>query len=65
MLAYVGAEVEEKRYNFIGPQWDRSEWLNEKFTLGLDFPNVKQRALFLGPSIDTLDCSFLITRTTR
>jgi hypothetical protein len=39
-LAYTGTEVEEKRYNFIGAEWDRSEWLNEKFSHGLDFPNV-------------------------
>ena len=41
LLAYGGADVEEKRYNFIGDNWDRSEWLNEKFTFGFDFPNVR------------------------
>lgn len=40
LLAYTGTEVEEKRYNFIGPEWDRSEWLSEKFSHGLDFPNL-------------------------
>ena len=40
LLAYSGTDFEDKRYNFIGPQWDRSEWLNEKFSHGLDFPNV-------------------------
>lgn len=39
LLAYGGVEYEDKRYNF-GENYDRSEWLNEKFTLGLDFPNV-------------------------
>lgn len=39
LLAYTGTDYEDKRYN-LGPNFDRSEWLNEKFTLGLDFPNV-------------------------
>ena len=41
LLAYAGVEYEDKRYN-IGPapEYDRSEWLNDKFNLGLDFPNV-------------------------
>ena len=41
LLAHTGTEVEEKRYN-IGPapEYDRSEWMNVKYTLGLDFPNV-------------------------
>ena len=25
---------------FTAPDFDRSQWLNEKFKLGLDFPNV-------------------------
>lgn len=43
LLAYTGIEYEDKRYNLIekGPgDYDRSEWLNDKFNLGLDFPNV-------------------------
>ncbi|KAH7644654.1 glutathione S-transferase [Dermatophagoides farinae] len=39
MLAYAGVDYVDKRYN-IGPNFDRSEWLNEKFNLGLDFPNL-------------------------
>jgi glutathione S-transferase len=41
LLAYAGVEYEDKRYN-VGPapDYDRSEWLNDKFNLGLDFPNV-------------------------
>lgn len=41
LLAYAGVEYEDKRYN-IGPapEYDRSEWLADKFNLGLDFPNV-------------------------
>lgn len=27
-------------FSTIAPDYDRSQWLNEKFTLGLDFPNV-------------------------
>lgn len=40
-MAYSGTEYEDKRYN-IGPapDFDRSEWLNDKQNLGLDFPNV-------------------------
>jgi glutathione S-transferase len=41
LLAHAGQEVEEKRYNYgPPPTFDRSEWFNEKFTLGLDFPNL-------------------------
>ena len=42
LLAYAGVEYEDKRYT-IGPapEYDRSEWLNDKFNLGLDFPNVR------------------------
>nr|SZF06491.1 Group 8 mite allergen-like protein (mu class glutathione transferase) [Psoroptes ovis] len=41
MLTYAGQDFHDKRYN-IGPAptFDRSEWLNEKFNLGLDFPNL-------------------------
>jgi glutathione S-transferase len=41
LLAYSGTEYEDKRYN-VGPapDFDRSEWLNDKQNLGLDFPNL-------------------------
>jgi len=41
MLEYCDVDYEDKRY-FCGdaPDFDRSEWLNEKFNLGLDFPNL-------------------------
>ncbi|XP_007529435.1 glutathione S-transferase Mu 2-like [Erinaceus europaeus] len=41
LLEYTGTKYEEKRYT-IGdaPNYDRSQWLNEKFKLGLDFPNL-------------------------
>jgi len=40
LLAYTGTEYKDKRYAFgPAPEFDRSSWLNEKFTLGLDFPN--------------------------
>jgi len=41
MLAHAGAEWEDKEY-FLGPPptFDRSSWFNEKFKLGLEFPNL-------------------------
>ncbi|CAG2165790.1 unnamed protein product [Oppiella nova] len=41
LLAYSGTEYEDKRY-VLGPapEFDRTEWLNDKQTLGLDFPNL-------------------------
>ena len=41
MLHYCNVEFEDKQY-FIGPapDFDRSNWLNEKENLGLDFPNL-------------------------
>jgi len=41
MLGYVGEEFEDKLYEVTdGPEFSRDAWLNEKFTLGLDFPNL-------------------------
>ncbi|UYV82341.1 GSTM2, partial [Cordylochernes scorpioides] len=39
LLHYAGVDFEDKRYN-LGPNFDRSEWLNEKFSLGLELPNL-------------------------
>ncbi|KAM3618010.1 uncharacterized protein V6R79_014031 [Siganus canaliculatus] len=41
LLEYTGTKYDEKFYT-IGeaPDYDRSSWLNEKFNLGLDFPNL-------------------------
>ncbi|KAK2175499.1 hypothetical protein NP493_728g01075 [Ridgeia piscesae] len=41
MLHYVGEDFENKMYS-VGPAPDfsRDHWLNEKFKLGLDFPNL-------------------------
>ncbi|XP_008848595.1 glutathione S-transferase Mu 2-like [Nannospalax galili] len=41
LLEYTDTSYEEKRYT-IGdaPDYDRSQWLSEKFKLGLDFPNL-------------------------
>uniref|UniRef100_A0A2K6L575 Glutathione S-transferase mu 1 n=1 Tax=Rhinopithecus bieti TaxID=61621 RepID=A0A2K6L575_RHIBE len=41
LLEYTDSSYEEKKY-LMGhaPDYDRSQWLNEKFKLGLDFPNV-------------------------
>ena len=38
---YVGANYELKNYTQgPGPEFSREEWLSEKFTHGLDFPNL-------------------------
>ncbi|XP_058515993.1 glutathione S-transferase Mu 2-like [Ochotona princeps] len=41
LLEYTGTSYEEKRYSMgDAPDFDRSQWLSEKFNLGLDFPNL-------------------------
>lgn len=41
MLAYGGVEFEDKRYKCgQEPPYDLSDWLDVKFKLGLDFPNL-------------------------
>ncbi|KAM6167604.1 glutathione S-transferase Mu 4 [Erethizon dorsatum] len=41
LLEYTGTSYEEKKYSMgDAPDYDRSQWLNEKFKLGLDFPNL-------------------------
>ncbi|XP_038167048.1 glutathione S-transferase Mu 2 [Arvicola amphibius] len=41
LLEYTDTSYEEKRYTMgDAPDFDRSQWLNEKFKLGLDFPNL-------------------------
>lgn len=41
LLEYTGTEYEEKIYEFgPSPDFDRSQWMDEKFKLGLDFPNL-------------------------
>uniref|UniRef100_A0A452QBQ5 GST N-terminal domain-containing protein n=1 Tax=Ursus americanus TaxID=9643 RepID=A0A452QBQ5_URSAM len=41
LLEYTDSHYEEKKYTMgDAPDYDRSQWLNEKFKLGLDFPNV-------------------------
>ncbi|XP_062047907.1 glutathione S-transferase Mu 4 [Lepus europaeus] len=41
LLEYTDTSYEEKRYTMgDAPDYDRSQWLGEKFTLGLDFPNL-------------------------
>ncbi|KAG8511546.1 Glutathione S-transferase Mu 2, partial [Galemys pyrenaicus] len=41
LLEYTDAQYEDKMYS-IGdaPDYDRTQWLSEKFKLGLDFPNL-------------------------
>uniref|UniRef100_A0A2K5MZS4 Glutathione S-transferase n=1 Tax=Cercocebus atys TaxID=9531 RepID=A0A2K5MZS4_CERAT len=41
LLEYTDSSYEEKKYSREdAPDYDRSQWLNEKFKLGLDFPNL-------------------------
>nr|pir mu-class glutathione S-transferase hGSTYBX - hamster [Cricetinae gen. sp.] len=41
LLEYTDTSYEEKKYTMgDAPNFDRSQWLNEKFKLGLDFPNL-------------------------
>lgn len=41
LLEYTDSKYEEKKYAMgDAPDHDRSQWLNEKFKLGLDFPNL-------------------------
>ncbi|XP_038958007.1 glutathione S-transferase, mu 6-like isoform X1 [Rattus norvegicus] len=41
LLEYTGSSYEEKRYTMgDAPDYDRSQWLSEKFKLGLDIPNL-------------------------
>ncbi|XP_048207762.1 glutathione S-transferase Mu 1 isoform X7 [Perognathus longimembris pacificus] len=41
LLEYTDSSYEEKIYSMgDAPDYDRSQWLNEKFKLGLDFPNL-------------------------
>uniref|UniRef100_A0A8D2FB03 Glutathione S-transferase n=1 Tax=Theropithecus gelada TaxID=9565 RepID=A0A8D2FB03_THEGE len=50
LLEYTDSNYEEKKYRMgHAPDYDRSQWLNEKFKLGLDFPNV-----FLGSLVAQL-----------
>nr|XP_027777790.1 glutathione S-transferase Y1-like [Marmota flaviventris] len=41
LLEYTDSNYEEKRYTMgDAPNYDKSQWLDEKFKLGLDFPNL-------------------------
>nr|XP_040143363.1 glutathione S-transferase Mu 2 isoform X2 [Ictidomys tridecemlineatus] len=41
LLEYTDSSYEEKRYTMgDAPDYDRSQWLDEKFKLSLDFPNL-------------------------
>lgn len=39
LLNYLGVEFEDKMYK-VGPDMSREDWLKEKFSLSLDFPNL-------------------------
>ncbi|XP_040854569.1 glutathione S-transferase Mu 2 isoform X11 [Ochotona curzoniae] len=48
LLEYTDTSYEEKRYNMgDAPDYDQSEWLSEKFKLGLDIPNEKLKPDYL------------------
>nr|XP_034493195.1 glutathione S-transferase Y1 isoform X3 [Marmota flaviventris] len=48
LLEYTDSSYEEKKYTMgDAPDYDRSQWLNEKFKLGLDFPNEKKKPEYL------------------
>ncbi|XP_037679982.1 glutathione S-transferase Mu 2-like [Choloepus didactylus] len=41
LLEYTDSNYEEKKYTLgDAPDYDRSQWLNDKFKLDLDFPNL-------------------------
>jgi len=41
LLQYLGIDYEDKRYTFgPAPDFSRDSWLNEKFNLGLEYPNL-------------------------
>jgi len=42
LLAYLEIDYTDKQYKAVkkGDVFDKSQWLNEKFNLGLDFPNI-------------------------
>mmetsp|Transcript_20706 Transcript_20706/g.3349 ORF Transcript_20706/g.3349 Transcript_20706/m.3349 type:complete len:105 (+) Transcript_20706:40-354(+) len=41
LLTHLGVDFDFRGYVCgDGPQFDRSDWFNEKFTLGLQFPNL-------------------------
>ena len=47
MLHYKEVEFEDKMYTQgDAPDFSREEWLKEKFTLGLDLPNVSSCLMF-------------------
>jgi len=46
MLAYIGIDYEEKLYPAGGPPETSLEWFSEKYSLGLQFPNVSSKRLW-------------------
>nr|CDS21013.1 glutathione S transferase [Echinococcus granulosus] len=65
----MGVEYDDKRYKYgPGPTFDRSAWLSEKFSLGLDFPNCEAMDLRMSfvmtcynPDFEKLKPGFLET----
>lgn len=44
LLKFCGVNYQERKYNQhwddANQTWDRSDWLNEKFNLGMEYPNL-------------------------
>ncbi|CAG7836571.1 unnamed protein product [Allacma fusca] len=41
LLKHLSLDFEDRRYKHgLGPDFNREDWLKEKFSLGLDFPNI-------------------------
>jgi len=46
-MKYKEVEFEDKMYEQTdGPEFSRKDWLDVKFTLGLDLPNVSSKSIF-------------------
>ncbi|XP_040854548.1 glutathione S-transferase Mu 2 isoform X7 [Ochotona curzoniae] len=55
LLEYTDTSYNEKTYSTgDAPDYDQSQWLSEKFKLGLDFPNEKQKPEYLKSLPDKL-----------
>ncbi|XP_069489087.1 glutathione S-transferase Mu 1-like isoform X2 [Ambystoma mexicanum] len=63
LLEYTGTKYEEKMYTCgPAPDYDRSDWLKEKETLGLDFPNLPY---FIDGSVKLTQSSAIIRYIAR
>ncbi|XP_070124666.1 glutathione S-transferase Mu 5 isoform X10 [Equus przewalskii] len=63
LLEYTDSNYEEKKYTMgDAPDYDRSQWLSEKFKLGLDFPNVGGETEEEKIRVDILENEIMDTR---